>query len=629
MLSGCNRPIPVQARLLSKSELTPAEKKFGRAPKRDRSVTYQSDVILLENGPEAIRSLGSDGFTWTIDAHAQHASEIVLGKIAFVTERCIGRVLWEKREGDNLELVLGPVELTDIFRQLDVSVNQPVDLTQALEYPAPQGPGTEDPQLDDLGPAAGWPRMPGIVGKTGPADATDGAMLVPASFAQGAPPAPGILPYKIPMTLHTRPLINSDGLGMELRREGGNIRMITQMQIRLDRPTLEFHIRIDNGKVDARAVLHNAAGLRIAFDAAAGGEFATNFDWHGFGGQLSIPIAGAPVLSVDVRQEIWVRTAFASKQSAFGAGGDYGLNADLGLAVHGTTFQLIGPKGFTVRKSLMRDMTNVSLAPNGIVLSHGVTITAGLGAAGFTVGPTVEFATSVGLAMGATEAIVQCRGATLIMSMRGGFGWTIPRPVAAFANFFLSVINVRVADHGGPKTDWQRLFAQQAQTESKVCGEPAAGSNQASGAAPHVSSSEGSGGGMLGFGPGESSASKGQTFSVEVTAEGGSGNGGAVPAQVQYDPAKLQVVKVSAGSPTKPNPAMLVERHNASSGIMRVVADRPGASGGQNTVFTITFLATSEGPARISVASADLRGTSDAQLRSGAQTVINIKSGKP
>ena len=102
-----------------------------------------------------------------------------------------------------------------------------------------------------------------------------------------------------------------------------------------------------------------------------------------------------------------------------------------------------------------------------------------------------------------------------------------------------------------------------------------------------------------------------------------------MPAQVQYDPAKLQVVNVSAGSTTTPNSAMLVERHNASTGIMRVVANRPAASGGQNTVFTVTFLATSEGPARISVASADLRSTSDAPLRLGAQTVINIKSGKP
>lgn len=134
---------------------------------------------------------------------------------------------------------------------------------------------------------------------------------------------------------------------------------------------------------------------------------------------------------------------------------------------------------------------------------------------------------------------------------------------------------------------------------------------------------------MLGFGPGESSANMGQTFSVEVVAEAGSGNGSAVPAQVQYDPAKLQVVKVSAGSTTKPNAAMLVERHNPSTGIMRVIANRPAASEGQNTVFTVTFLARSEGPARISVASADLRSTSDAQLHTGAQAVINIKSGKP
>src|SRR5438045_8833052 len=92
-VAGCRArdPVPVRARALKKSELSAAEIQYGRAAKRDRSVTYGRDVVIVDGGPDVIRSRGADGLTWTLDAPARHADEIAVGKLEFVTGRCSGR----------------------------------------------------------------------------------------------------------------------------------------------------------------------------------------------------------------------------------------------------------------------------------------------------------------------------------------------------------------------------------------------------------------------------------------------------------------------------------------------------------------------------------------------------------
>jgi hypothetical protein len=475
---GCGgRPTESEpSHLLKASELTPAEIKFGRAPKRDRSVTYQPNVILMENGSEAIHSLAPDGLTCVIDGRAKHAGEMVVGKIAFVTGRCVGRILMAKREGDELTLVLGPVELTEIFRKLDVTFDQPVDFTQAIEYPTLQVPGMKFP-LE--GPDAAPPYLTAVPGIETPARASFFATnkvprLQPAaySFFQ-APGAPGILPGPPKVGFETsKPLNNADGIGVELRHEGHSVRLVAQAQLRLDKPSLQFRLSIDNGKVDAKVLLHNAAGLKLAFDSAVSDEFSGNVDWYWIPpGTLSIPISGPVPLSIDLRQELWIQTAFSSKRSSFSAGGDYDINADFGFTYHAGNFNVQGPTGITVRKSMMSNMTGVSLGPRGLVISHVLTITGGLGMGGFTTGPTLKLATSVHTALGSSIGMVQCSGASLAMNVRGGVGWTIPRPVAHFVNFFLKIINVQpILDHGGIFCPWKELFHQASQTEGQTCG---------------------------------------------------------------------------------------------------------------------------------------------------------------
>src|SRR5258708_1528316 len=69
--------------------LSEAERRFGVSPTFNKDVKYQSAVIVMEHGAEAIRANSSDGLTWTLDANAPHAAEIQKDKVLFATGRAV------------------------------------------------------------------------------------------------------------------------------------------------------------------------------------------------------------------------------------------------------------------------------------------------------------------------------------------------------------------------------------------------------------------------------------------------------------------------------------------------------------------------------------------------------------
>lgn len=125
--------------------LTESQVKFGIAPRRDPSVEYQPDVILMESGDKAIKSIASDGLTWTFDANAPQVSEFQEDKIVFATGRAVGRILSLNRNGDSVKVILGPVQLTDVIRNGHFEMNEDIDLNNMISYVAPDYPQPPDP----------------------------------------------------------------------------------------------------------------------------------------------------------------------------------------------------------------------------------------------------------------------------------------------------------------------------------------------------------------------------------------------------------------------------------------------------------------------------------------------------
>jgi hypothetical protein len=478
-LTACrpSEPVPVQAHALKKSELSPAEIKYGRAAKRDRSVTYGRDVVIVDGGPDAIRSQGADGLTWTLDARARHADEIAVGKIAFVTGRCVGRVLAAERTGSDLRVVLGPAELTDLFQRLDVSATGiALDPADAIEQPLLQLPDMKWPldAVDGDGPErvrlvkmrssddVAWPASPRV------------RSVAYGLAATQVPGATGILPVLPPIRFQAQtPLKKEDGPGTELRYgdDARGVRIAAQAQLYLKKPSVDFHLRINLGDVDATLVLHNAAGLRLAFDSAVSDQFSGNINWYAPAGGFAVQLSGTPPLALNIRNDLWVQTVFSARQSVFNAAGEYEFNADVGFTFRNKQFTFQGPKGLTVRRSPMADMNGVSLGPRGLLLRHTVSMTVGVGLLSFTVGPMLAIGTSAGVAMGSDIGIVQCRGASVSLQLKGGMGWTIPRAIASFVNAFLSIFKVKgIPDHGDYSTPWHEVASQYARSTSPICG---------------------------------------------------------------------------------------------------------------------------------------------------------------
>jgi hypothetical protein len=129
------------------SDMTESEKKFGIAPRRGPGVEYQSDVILMEHGDQAIRSFASNGLSWNFDANAPQVDQFQVGKVVFATGRAVGRVLALERHGDQVSAILGPVQLTDLVKRGKFSYHQPLDLSQAIAYVAPDYPGAVNSDL--------------------------------------------------------------------------------------------------------------------------------------------------------------------------------------------------------------------------------------------------------------------------------------------------------------------------------------------------------------------------------------------------------------------------------------------------------------------------------------------------
>ncbi|HEX3740245.1 MAG TPA: hypothetical protein VHV29_11020 [Terriglobales bacterium] len=142
-VAGATELKPVDIHSLSDSEL-----KYGIAPKRTGNVEYQPDVIVMEHGDKAIRSLATNGMEWEFDANAEHVSEFQEGKIVFATGGAVGRIVSLKKEGDSVKAILGPIQLTDVIKNGKFKMDSPVSADNMISYVAPDFPQEPDPQSE-------------------------------------------------------------------------------------------------------------------------------------------------------------------------------------------------------------------------------------------------------------------------------------------------------------------------------------------------------------------------------------------------------------------------------------------------------------------------------------------------
>lgn len=91
--------------------------RYGQAAPRDPAgFTYQPDVVVVDGGPEAVRSVSADGLVWTVDGKASGLDGLDVGEAMFLTSRAAGRVAAKEPAGDDVAITLAPVQLNEIIR---------------------------------------------------------------------------------------------------------------------------------------------------------------------------------------------------------------------------------------------------------------------------------------------------------------------------------------------------------------------------------------------------------------------------------------------------------------------------------------------------------------------------------
>ena len=432
-------------RLVRPDELSAAEKLYGIAPIRAKGVTYQPDVVMPAAGASAVRGPSMDGVAWILDPDARGIRDIEPGKVLFLTNRVVGRVLGVDRSANGLKVVLRPVELTEVIQQGHFAVDTPVDLGQALAYPVPdiQSAPSQVPRL--VGSLAG----PGVI--------------VPVRFEQNQT-----------TMFETTPLVGAAGIGVRITAAPPNgLQFLGEAVLYLNAPELHFNLDIVSGRVRVCEVsLTGAAGLLMTFQATSSAGMRANINERkSVPVDFSIPIGGMAVpFAVTVRQTFVLQTAF-SANGALRARGHYALRGGLSVGYRDGHFSVGGPTGLTTRESLLQSTGGVSMGPAGLVMIHQAKVIVGIGAFGFATGPYVALASSVAVSRGSDIGIVVCRGATLSMDLAAGIGYVIPQPVTNAINFILRGLNLKqIEGSGGFQTPSTSLIKASSYTPKlKIC----------------------------------------------------------------------------------------------------------------------------------------------------------------
>ncbi|MEO6209021.1 MAG: hypothetical protein ABIQ10_02735 [Gemmatimonadaceae bacterium] len=424
----------------SLAKLTPNELKWGISPTRNAKVTYQPGVIIMEHGSDAIRAMASNGMTWTIDANAPGASDIQEDRILFATGRVMGRVLKVDHTPTGLAVTLGPVEITDVIKDCDLTSDQPIDIGSALVYTAPDYPGattTDDP------PSGAF-----------------AAPSVPVYFASSQAP---VLPSDIPGIGAPKEIVLNDfhvipvccgGLGITLAHDGQGVKMMATAVIELTNPSVHFDLVIRGGTIyTAMVQLQGTAGFRVHFSAGTDKGISGNIKQNFFiPVDASFPIVGLGVpLSVVIRQTLRVETIFTAQTGTLEATGEYTFGGEFKAGKqNGGAWQATGPTSVTTKQNLANTLDGISMGVNGLVFAYGAKVIVGIGAFGFVTGPYVGYNTVVGVnKTSSMPGALPCRSGQLNTSLRFGVGYQMPQVVTNAINFFMHALGIKPINSEG------------------------------------------------------------------------------------------------------------------------------------------------------------------------------------
>lgn len=415
--------------------------RFGAGFTPDDRVVLQDDVVVVQGGSNAIRAASADGLTWYVDPDAAGADDVAVGDVMIATSRAVGRVVDVQESGQDLRVMLVPVTIGELFKDVELKLDTPLDLSamKVQEMTAPAG--AEESEATGAND--------GVAGRVAPAQTADGFTRVvsPTLTMAGQPADPmddTLLPPKD---------------GAKFKGSVGS----WEVELYFDKTGIGFKVQYKAAGKESTGEKHDASvGLKFGFDVKmksretprVSGEMrvvdgkaaAPTMKVDGFSGVDVNVYAGAPrgkhddvkvrmevpvELYVDVPPIYGVPTAVSIKFKFTVDVFMRGNNATLsGLASYGlarSPFSLITgeptPLDFAVDTAMINTLNGLSLAPSGATFGVETRVLWGLGYHYAHIGPFVKVAMSWGVGIGsALFPYYECKLSRLRVDVGGGVG---------------------------------------------------------------------------------------------------------------------------------------------------------------------------------------------------------------
>ena len=420
---------------------------------RDPSFTYQTDVVFVGETGEAVLGATGDGLTWTIDGDAPRAQDLVVGSVMYASSQAVGRVVVLDRVGDDLAVTLAPVELTEVLRDAEIDIDAKIDSDAAEYQEIPNLPGA----LADITPASAsleigggsGPSPDGPLTEQGEDDSgaqSGGGRSAPRLTArpeQSGTPSPPIPPrtktaIKVAVgNWEAEPSLTPNSIGLRLgyktfskeSASGGvttneSTKVFVDLSLATSNLRLRSRMSVRGGVVQPgpTAVLEGIKGVVIDLAAGAADLQSANKQVRvEVPLEVTMPIPDTPLV-VQFKFTFAVRMALGGGSSTLTAGGEYGLEGPVGILAG----EIVGPK-MSVRKSILKSIAGLSIAPSGLAVAVELKAHLGFGIPAAFAGLFAKLIFDVGVTNGSALGfpLVKCVGATLDSWAGGGVGIVI------------------------------------------------------------------------------------------------------------------------------------------------------------------------------------------------------------
>ncbi|MFG3698315.1 hypothetical protein ACGF5C_10410 [Micromonospora sp. NPDC047620] len=434
--------------------------RYGQSPAKDPSgFTYQPDVVVVDGGAAAVRSVSGDGLVWTIDGGVRGLGDLDVGEVMFLTSRAVGRVAAKERVGGDVAVTLVPVQPQEVIRDGRIKVDAAIDVadigTDSIGIQEiPDLPGTvatPDRADTDLQLASSVPDR-GARQPTTVFDAAGGAGVVrepghrvgaPARrFAAATVPQqlvgriagadeklPSPAKEKLDVTLDdwgVTTALDAKGLTVSVyRKEGSHLKFGADITLGFKTLRLATDVALTAGTIAANpgAVLHGLESLEVKLQAGLGGGTESNSKV-----KLEVPaeifnkpimVNGLPMVLVG-KVKLVIETALTGKNSTLTASGKWGLVGALGMQA-GTPLV----PTFSVITSMMDSISGITLGPSGLVIAPEFKFSLGFGVPGASAGPYAKFRFAAGVTNGSAFGAPLARCTRVDLVIKGGFGMGI------------------------------------------------------------------------------------------------------------------------------------------------------------------------------------------------------------